>query len=465
MEEFKEYILKSKNFDEIYDIRWKLHLGDKIERKHYNNLKIGLVNVPCGGYGDVIKCIKIFTYLKKWYPGANVQILSASKEKFRNLGIKEPIIDIKHKKYKDDHECTKFKYLKLSNNKKFDFYLIIPVISDPFEINDFKKMVPHATEWNTYTMSEYNDTDTSPVDFPIGVGKNHLGLFFDKSILEKQNIIKNPYAVVYIQSSGDGLLHSRYCFLSFVEMVISKTKYKSFKTFEVVIPYWIVEDINKYYPFKKKCLEIFKKYYNEIHLVTKDESIELYNSKSINSKRIDSKRINSKRINSNKTSKKQSNKTSKKQNNKTHKKIILRGDILPQSREKFIGFIQGSIKDILLTGDESLVDTLNCCKGKTIWYQIAPWKKNLAENLYSETGNKNYKTYKTSCGNMKGYKFKNDIDKLIKENDFRIKGKERFDSALICFHENNNNKEIKKLIEIIEHSRYLDTLKKKIKNM
>ena len=457
MEEFKEYILKSKNFDEIYDIRWKLHLGDKIERKHYNNLKIGLVNVPCGGYGDVIKCIKIFTYLKKWYPGANVQILSASKEKFRNLGIKEPIIDIKHKKYKDDHECTKFKYLKLSNNKKFDFYLIIPVISDPFEINDFKAMVPHATEWNTYTMSEYNDTDTSPVDFPIGVGKNHLGLFFDKSILEKQNIIKNPYAVVYIQSSGDGLLHSRYCFLSFVEMVISKTKYKSFKTFEVVIPYWIVEDINKYYPFKKKCLEIFKKYYNEIHLVTKDESIKLYNSKSINSKRIDSKRINSKRINSNKTSKKQSN--------KTYKKIILRGDILPQSREKFIGFIQGSIKDILLTGDESLVDTLNCCKGKTIWYQIAPWKKNLAENLYLETGNKNYKTYKTSCGNMKGYKFKNDIDKLIKENDFRIKGKARFDSALICFHENNNNKEIKKLIEIIEHSRYLDTLKKKIKNM
>ena len=79
-------------------------------------------------------------------------------------------------------------------------------------------MVPHAIEWNTYTMSEYNDTDTSPVDFPIGVGKNHLGLFFDKPVLSKQNIIKNPYAVVYIQSSGDGLLHSRYCFLSFVEI-------------------------------------------------------------------------------------------------------------------------------------------------------------------------------------------------------------------------------------------------------
>jgi len=116
MERFKEYILKSKKLSELYDVRWKLHIGEKIERKHYNKLKIGLINVPCGGYGDVIKCIKIFTYLKKWYPGINVQILSSSKQKFRNLGIKAPIIDIKHKTAGDDPECNKFKDLKLSNN-------------------------------------------------------------------------------------------------------------------------------------------------------------------------------------------------------------------------------------------------------------------------------------------------------------------------------------------------------------
>jgi len=69
-----------------------------------------LINVPCGGYGDVIKCIKIFTYFKKWYPGINVQILSSSKQKFRNLGIKAPIIDIKHKTAGDDPECNKFNW-------------------------------------------------------------------------------------------------------------------------------------------------------------------------------------------------------------------------------------------------------------------------------------------------------------------------------------------------------------------
>ena len=441
MEEFKEYILKSKNLDEIYDIRWKLHLGEKIKKKHTENLNIALVNVPCGGYGDVIKCIKIFTYLKKWYRNANISILSASKQKFRNLGIDEPIIDIKHKIYKDSHECNKFKDLKLSNNKKFDFYLIIPTIADPFKINDFKKMVPHANKWNTFTMSEYNDIDTKPNDFPIGIGKGNLGLFFDKSVSIKQTMVKNPYALIYIQSSADNILHSRYCFLSFLEMIIKKNEYKSFKTFEIVLPNWICDDILNYYPVKNKCLKLLRKRYNEIHLVTKNDSIELYN---------DNKKIH---------------KTKKNKTRPIYKKIIFRGDILPQPREKFIGLIKDSVNDILLTGDESLVDSLNCCIEKTIWYQIAPWKKNLADNLYEVTGNKNYKSYKTSCGNIKGYKFKNDINKLIKENDFRILGKERFDSVLIGFYENNNNKEIKEIIKLIEHSRYLHTIKNKIKNM
>ena len=447
MDDFKEYILKSKNFEELYDIRWKLNIGNKVTKKHYQNLKIGLVNVACMGYGDIIKCIKLYEYLRKWYPGSTIQILSSSKYKFRNLGFKEPIIDIKLIVNETDNgftrsnsECRNFKNLKLSNNKKFDLYFIVPMINDPFNINDFNKLVPSATLWNTFTMSEYNDKSTEPTDLPTGVGKDKLGLFFDKSIFKKQTTIKNPYALVYIQSSGEGILHSRYCFLSFINMIINKTKYREFKTFEVVLPLWICDDILYYYPFKKDILKILKKRYNAAEVITEFKKTELFN---------------------NKNSKKTHNKNSK---NKS-KKIIFRGDILPQPRNKFIGFINGSVKDILLTGDESLVDTLNCCKNKTIWYQIAPWKIYLAESLYIQTGNKNYKTYKTSCGNMKGYKFKNDVDKLIKENDFRIKGKERIDSILFSFYENNNDKEIKKMIEIIENSRYLDTLKNKIKNM
>ena len=102
---------------------------------------------------------------------------------------------------------------------------------------------------------------------------------------------------------------------------------------------------------------------------------------------------------------------------------------------------------------------------KTIWYQIAPWKQNLAYHLFKETGNKNYKTFKTSCGTMQGKSFKNDVDNLIKNNDFRIKGKERFNALLIGFYDIQKNKDVKKIIDLVDHSRYLDTLKKKIKNI
>ena len=453
MEEFKEYILKCKNFNEIYDIRWKLHLGKKVQKKHYKNIKLGLINVPCGGYGDVIKCIKIYEYIKRWYPGIDVTILSASQQKFRNLGIKTKIIDIKNKNNKDEAECSKFKDLRVVGNNKFNCFLVIPVIADPFEINDFNKMIPYATDWNTFTMSEYNDIDTIPTDFPIGVGNKNLGLFFDKPILKKQTFIKNPYALVYIQPSEDGLLHSRYCFLSFLEMIINKDKYKNHKKFEVIIPNWISQDILFYQPVKSQFLKITKKQYQKITVITKKEGKILINNKEIKDKN---------KKNNRKTNKIKTKRITKKNNSK---ELIIRGDILPQPREKFIGLIKDSIKDILLTGDESLVDTLNCCPTKTIWYQIAPWKQNLAENLAIETGNKNYKTYRTSCGNIKGYKFKNDTQKLIKENDFRKKGHERFDSAIIGLYENHNNKDIQKIIDIIEHSRYLHTLKKKIKNM
>ena len=67
MREFKEYILKSKNFNEIYDIKWNLNLNKQVKKHHYKDIILGLINVPCGGYGDVIKCIKIYQYIKDWY--------------------------------------------------------------------------------------------------------------------------------------------------------------------------------------------------------------------------------------------------------------------------------------------------------------------------------------------------------------------------------------------------------------
>ena len=427
MSEFINLIKESKSFQNIYDISWKLHLGEKIQKIHYDKLKIGLMNIPCGGYGDVIKCIKIYNYFNKWYPNSTIKICSTSKVKFRNLGIKEQIIEFKHDT--DDGECIKYEHLRLDYKTKFDLILVVPIINEPFNLNKFKKLIPYANRWNTFSMSEYNDIDNKPFDFPIGIGKNNIGLFFDSVKYKKQILIKNPYSLVYIADNNSGhFIHSKYCFLSYLEM-ICKIYSKIHKIFEIVIPNWIGEEYIYNNPFKNKSLKIMSKYFSTSILKIKEkEDIILFN-----------------------------------QNN--HSKLIIRSDILPQPREIFIGLIKDSVNDILLTGDESLVDTLNCCPDKTIWYQIAPWKENLAKNLVLETGNKNYSTFKTSCGILKGLNFKNNVDSLIKNNDFRIKGKERFDSLLIFMYHKRHNKEYKKIINIIDGSRFLDTLKRKIKNI
>ena len=64
-------------------------------------------------------------------------------------------------------------------------------------------------------MSEYNDTDNGPYDFPVGIGQHNLGLFFNNFKYKKQHLVKNPYALVYIQPSPEWGVHSKYCFLSF----------------------------------------------------------------------------------------------------------------------------------------------------------------------------------------------------------------------------------------------------------
>ena len=430
MSEFINSIKKSNNLQNIYDISWKLHLGETIKKIHYDKLKIGFINIPCNGYGDVIQCKKVYDYFNRWYPEASVKICSTSKKKFRDLGIKDHIIEIKNV-YSDDNldgECEKFSDLILNYKTKFDLLLVIPIINVKFNLTDFKKLIPYANKWNTYVMSEYNDV-YGPYDFPVGIGKGQLGLFFEYNFkFIKQKTIKNPYALVYIQPSPAWGVHSKYCFLSYLEMICKKYS-KKHTIFELIIPNWIEAELIYNNPFKSKCLKIIIKYFNTCTLKLKEnEDIILFNKNNNN-------------------------------------KLIIRGDILPQPRENFIGFISGSVEDILLTGNESLVDTLTCCPDKTIWYQIAPWKENLAKNLVLETGNKNYSTFKTSCGILKGFNFKNDVDSLIKNNDFRIKGKERFDSLLIFMYHKRFNKEYKKIIDIIDGSRFLDTLKRKIKNI
>ena len=55
---------KSKYYEDLYDIFWKISEDIKIKKEHYDNISIGLFNIPCAGFGDIIVCKTFYDYLK-----------------------------------------------------------------------------------------------------------------------------------------------------------------------------------------------------------------------------------------------------------------------------------------------------------------------------------------------------------------------------------------------------------------
>ena len=173
---------------------------------------------------------------------------------------------------------------------------------------------------------------------------------------KQQTLIKKPYALVYIQPSPEWGVHSKSCFLSYIEMVC-KNYHKKHSKFQVVIPQWIDEEVFENGNFRGKIIKVVKNYYDSIYFINEGGGRgagPIYD----------------------------------KENSKS--RITFRADILPQKREIFISLMKDSIRDILVTGDQSLTDILSCCKKKRVWYQIAPWKKGLAQNLEKHLPNKYY---------------------------------------------------------------------------
>ena len=151
------------------------------------------------------------------------------------------------------------------------------------------------------------------------------------------------------------------------------------------------------------------------------------------------------------------------EDNDKNSKLTFRADILPQKREIFISLMKDSVEDILVTGDQSLTDIFSCCKeNKRVWYQIAPWKKGLSHNLSKELPNKYYSTFKTSCGTMRAINTKIDWKTFMENYDFRVNGKVRMDSIIMGVNDFKKSDNLQKVLDIIEHSRYLETAKEKI---
>ena len=51
-------------------------------------LHIGLINIPCEGFGDIVNCAIFYKTLKDWYPNIRITICTSELYKFQTLQIK-----------------------------------------------------------------------------------------------------------------------------------------------------------------------------------------------------------------------------------------------------------------------------------------------------------------------------------------------------------------------------------------
>jgi hypothetical protein len=107
-----------------------------------------------------------------------------------------------------------------------------------------------------------------------------------------------------------------------------------------------------------------------------------------------------------------------------------------------VDLMANSIKDILLTGDQSITDAISCCYKKNIFYQIAPWKRDLAKNLSKEMPNVYLKSEKTSCGTLKAIKYNSNYEKFRNKWDFRTRGKPKMDAIVLSILAIKNDKQL-----------------------
>lgn len=359
-------------------------------------MRVLIINTPCNGFGDIIFAWKIAKYLRDWYSHIQVYIATTLPESLITLGENPDwVLRLKpnSETYKQCRRLSRLKLLNLDNtkvdNSLYDIYLVTPLQSD-FLVNrsDIRSLFKNSNKKNTFYFSEYND-EPNKCDFNTGIGHERLGLLFTNSKgkcnLESYNLRKNNYAILYIAKSINDYVE---CYESFFELICKKYSISN-TNFHVVCPEWVAIDI-----VKNSDLYIFYKYFKGIVIITKTKKYEFMDGKGRGI-------------------------------------IYIRGEILPVPNEVMIGLIKYSVRDILLTGDQSITDALSCCPKKNIFYQIASWKEELSRNLAKQMPNKYLLSKKTSCGTLNAINHRSDYTKFCKKWDFRKLGKPLLDKIFL----------------------------------
>lgn len=353
---------------------------EKLVVEVYNNIKkfgdtsklsVIIINAPCMGFGDIVFGIKFATILRKWYK-CNVKIITTQKDNFILLG-EDPNNVYGLTSKSENSQCRRLKNMILEREVTADIYFVAPLQQD-FEpdMNDVRMLFPNVNKLNTFFVSEYNDSLHKKIMFHTGIGGKRYGLLLTEPEINPPPLkIGNiPYCVIYVANSLDRV---KSCVYKFITMVAKKY---SGNDFQIVLSSWILN-----FNMLPSICNILRDYFGEAVLC--------YDGKC--RKNVLGKRKN---------------------------KVYIRLDVLPLPNNEMINLMSGSVRDILVTGDQSITDVLSCCIDKNIFYQIAPWKKSFAKNLVKELPNKWLSKKSESCGGLKAIKYKSDYSQFRERWNF-----------------------------------------------
>ena len=145
------------------------------------------------------------------------------------------------------------------------------------------------------------------------------------------------------------------------------------------------------------------------------------------------------------------------------KVLNIEGGIFPVTNSNMLNLIHYSVRDILLTGDQSITDMFSCCSDKNLFYQKAPWKRSLASNLSKALPNKYLSSVKTSCGTINAIRYNSKYFDFVETWDFRKMAKSRLDSVFAGAIALNQGK-FQKLYDLFTSKSTLGTIKKNVGN-
>jgi hypothetical protein len=417
-------VRKSKSLIQAKEALWKPFVGG-FPKSESRNIRIALINATSAGFGDIIFAQRIRTYLLDWL-GCKVVIYTTAPDNHKKLqGHGDGIVAAKGSSTGHVHpENIMFP----KADEYFDMYIITPVVNrySPNRSAVYD-MFKYAISSNVFTMSEYN-SQSEPMrnfDFPTGVGRGRMGLLLtNPPKLKRHPKIKNPYVLIYI-ASEEHIWGAWECYANFVEMVVFKNG-KDIKNLDIVVPEWIAED----FIYNGDLIDAIETLYPNINVVDIDGNIEVLT--------VDE---NDSRV------------------------LTIRGDILPVNSAQMMSLIQYSLRDILLTGDQSITDAMSCCVfDKNLFYQIASWKENFAKNLSRYLPNKYLSNATTSCGNMKAIDYRSDYKDFARNWDFRILGKPKMTALAHMLLYARRHKDFAELVNSVYNSRTLAQVKKAIRS-